>query len=237
MLNINPDKFLWPEDEKLFVHVMMLNEDALAFQESQRGTFKESYFSPYIIPTVPHEPWKFKNILIPPDICDKMIKLLKEKIDAGVYKPCQFTYCSCWFCVMKKNGKLRIVHDLQPLNKISICDSGMPPIIDDCIEPFSGRNYCTVFDLFWGFDAQKIDPRSRDLTVFLSPLGVLRLTSMPMGYTNSPAEFQNCMAFLLQGEMPHVANVFINNLAIKGPMTQYLNADGKPVVLTANPSI
>ncbi|KAA1478916.1 hypothetical protein DENSPDRAFT_757084, partial [Dentipellis sp. KUC8613] len=66
MLDINPDNFLWPEEEKLFMNVMCLNEDALAFEETDRGTFKESYFSPYIIPTVPHVPWAYKNIPIPP---------------------------------------------------------------------------------------------------------------------------------------------------------------------------
>ncbi|KAA1468289.1 hypothetical protein DENSPDRAFT_750516, partial [Dentipellis sp. KUC8613] len=77
---------LWPEEEKLFMNVMCLNEDALAFEETDRGTFKESYFSPYIIPTVPHVPWAYKNIPIPPGIKDKVIELLKEKIKAGVYE-------------------------------------------------------------------------------------------------------------------------------------------------------
>jgi hypothetical protein len=54
-------------------------------------------------------------------IRDKVIKLLKEKMAAGVYEPSQSSYRSKWFCVAKKNGKLRIVHDLQPLNKNPRC--------------------------------------------------------------------------------------------------------------------
>ncbi|KAG2120934.1 uncharacterized protein F5147DRAFT_563283 [Suillus discolor] len=61
-LNINSIGFLSTEEEKLFSHIMMLNEDALAFEDNDRGTFKESYFSPYIIPTVPHVPWEYKNM-------------------------------------------------------------------------------------------------------------------------------------------------------------------------------
>ncbi|EIM89497.1 uncharacterized protein STEHIDRAFT_26927, partial [Stereum hirsutum FP-91666 SS1] len=82
----NPDGHLLPEEEKLFQWVMVLNKGALAFEESQRGTLKDSYFSPYIIPTVPHVPWVYKNIPIPPGLRDQVIKLLKEKIDAGVYE-------------------------------------------------------------------------------------------------------------------------------------------------------
>jgi hypothetical protein len=99
---------------------MHLNQDALAFEETDRGTLKESYFPPYIIPTIPHVPWEYKNIPIPPGIREKVIDLLRTKINAGVYKPSQSAYHSHWFCVLKKNGKLHLVHDLQPLNKFSI---------------------------------------------------------------------------------------------------------------------
>ncbi|KAI0054216.1 hypothetical protein BV25DRAFT_1768024, partial [Artomyces pyxidatus] len=96
-LEINQDGLLWPKEEKLFQHVMVLNEDSLAFEDNQRGTLKDSYMSPYIIPTVPHEPWAHKNIPIPPGIKNKVIDLLREKISAGVYEPSQSSYRSRWF--------------------------------------------------------------------------------------------------------------------------------------------
>jgi hypothetical protein len=159
-LNINSQGYLSPEEVKLFQHIMNLNQETLAFEETDRGTLKESYFSPYIIPTVPHVPWEYKNIPIPPGIRQKVIELLKSKINAGVYEPSQSAYRSRWFCVLKKNGKLRLVHDLQPLNKISIRDAGLIPIIDDFVESFAGAQCYTVFDLFWGFDARKMHPES-----------------------------------------------------------------------------
>ena len=67
-LNVNSDSFFWPEEEKLFQHIISLNQEALAFKEKDRGTLKESYFSLYIIPTVPHTLWTHYNILIPPEI-------------------------------------------------------------------------------------------------------------------------------------------------------------------------
>jgi len=208
ILKINEKEFLSSEEEKLFRHIMVLNEDAIAFEDAERGTFKESYFSPYIIPTVPHVPWEHRNIPIPPGLRERVIEVLKLKIDAGVYEQSQSSYRSRWFVVLKKNGKLRIVHDLQPLNKISIRDAGMLPIVDDFVDNFSGRQCYTVFDLFWGFDARKIHPRSRDLTAFMTPLGLLQITSLPTGYTNSPAEFQKCMSIILQDEIPKTANIF-----------------------------
>jgi hypothetical protein len=234
MLKINPDGFLSPEEERIFERVMELNQGALAFEDQERGTFKDEYFSPYKIATVPHVPWEYKNIPIPPGILQKVIEVLKLKIEAGVYEMCQSSYRSKWFCVLKKNGKLRIVHDLQPLNKVSIRDAGMLPIVDDFVEGFAGRQCYTVFDLYWGFDARKMEPESRDMTAFMTPLGLLRITSMPTGYTNSPAEFQKCMVFILHDEIPHIANIFIDDLPVKGAATIYPDANGDPERLKEN---
>ncbi|KAF8144153.1 hypothetical protein K438DRAFT_1632313 [Mycena galopus ATCC 62051] len=65
------------------------NKEAVAFEDSERGTFKDLYFSPYKIATVPHVPWEYKNTLLPPGILNKVIEVLKLKMDAGVYEPCQ----------------------------------------------------------------------------------------------------------------------------------------------------
>ena len=236
-LNVNATGFLWPEEEKLFQHIMKLNENGIAFEDVERGTLKESYFSPYIIPTVQHTPWEYRNIPIPPGLMGKVLEVLKLKIAAGVYEQSQSSYRSRWFVVLKKNGKLRIVHDLQPLNKITIRDAGMVPIIDDFVKGFAGRQCYTVFDLFWGFDARKIHPKSRGLTAFMTPLGLLQITSLPTGFTNSPAKFQKCMVMILKDEIPHTANIFIDDLPIKGPISQYLDKQGKPEVLLDNPGI
>ncbi|KIP02206.1 hypothetical protein PHLGIDRAFT_60783, partial [Phlebiopsis gigantea 11061_1 CR5-6] len=88
-MKINPDKFLWPEEEKLAIHVLKTHQNHFVFEDSQRGSFREDYFSPYIIPVVPHIPWAFKNIPIPLGIQDRVIELLREKIAAGVYEPSQ----------------------------------------------------------------------------------------------------------------------------------------------------
>ncbi|EJF65190.1 hypothetical protein DICSQDRAFT_143866 [Dichomitus squalens LYAD-421 SS1] len=135
-MKINEGGFLWPEEERLFQHIFCLNEGVLAFEESDRGTFHKDYFSPYIIPTVPHVPWVEKNIPVPPGIRDES------------------SYRSRWFCVLKKNGKLQIVHDLQKLNAVTIRKVGLPPVLDDFVEPFAGRQCYTVLDLFWAFVGQ-----------------------------------------------------------------------------------
>ncbi|KDQ22485.1 hypothetical protein PLEOSDRAFT_1025996, partial [Pleurotus ostreatus PC15] len=86
-IEVNKDNFLRPEEEKLFNHILQVNEMSLAFEETDRGTLRKDYFSDYIMPTVPHTPWEYKNIPIPPGIKDKVVEMLRSKIDAGVYEP------------------------------------------------------------------------------------------------------------------------------------------------------
>lgn len=173
----------------MFQQILLIHQNHFVWEDYERGSFREDYFSPYIIPVIPHIPWAFTNIPIPPGIKEKVVDLLREKISAGVYEPSQASYRSKWFCVLKKSGNLRIVHDLQPFNAVTIKDAGLPPNLDGFLEPFAGRQCYTAFDLHWGFDARKVHPKSRDLTAFLTPLGLLRITSLPTGFTNSPAEF------------------------------------------------
>ena len=161
-----------------------------------------------------------------------------EKIEGGVYEPTQSSYCSKWFCVKKKNGDLRIVHDLQKLNSITIRDTGVPPILDEFVERFAGQSIYSVLDMYWGFYARIMDPGSRDLTAFQTPLGTLRIVSLPMGFTNSPAEFQACMMFILKEEICNQkAGVFIDDIPVNGPRSQYLDQSGKPEVLSRNSKI
>ena len=51
-LDINKSGFLWPEEAKLLLHVLCMNEKSIAFVESEKGRFRSDYFSPYVIPTV-----------------------------------------------------------------------------------------------------------------------------------------------------------------------------------------
>ena len=236
-LEIDKIQNLWPEERKLLQHILVINERSIAFNEQERGTFKKEYFSDYKMPVIDHVPWQDRNMPIPQGYRDEIIRLLKEKIEAGVYEEAQSSYRSRWFCVKKKDGGLRIVHDLQKLNGVSIRDSGVPPILEEFVEAYAGHSIYTVLDMYWGFHARTLDEDSRDMTAFQTPLGVLRLVSLPMGYTNSPAEFQACMMFILQDEVPDKAGVFIDDVPIKGPSTRYLQADGTEEHIPQNPGI
>jgi RNase H-like domain found in reverse transcriptase len=154
-----------------------------------------------------------------------------------VFEPSQGSYRSAAFFTKKKDGSLRHVIDLQPLNAITIRDAGLPPAIDAFVEPFAGFSVYSSFDLFSGYDARIIHPKSRDLTSFQTPLGLVRNRTLPMGYTNAVAEFQNCTVFILQDEIPHNVGVMIDDLGIKGPRSRYMLEDGSYETIPENSGI
>lgn len=237
-LDMNPTGFLLPEEVRLAHEIVRINEMSLAWDESEKGRLRNEYFPPVRIPTVEHVPWSLRNIPIPKGNYQKVIDIINEKIASGAYEASNSSYRSRWFTVVKKDGEsLRIVHDLQPLNAVVIQDSSVPPITEDLAEGYGARACYAGLDLFVAFDQRPLDSRSRDLTTFQSPLGALRLTCIPMGYTNSVQIMQGDVTFILQAEIPHITQPFIDDVAVKGPTTRYENSDGTFELHAGNPGI
>jgi hypothetical protein len=57
------------------------------------------FFPPVDIPVVPHKPWVLKNIPIPPGLYPEVCRIIRARIDAGVYELSNSSYRSRWFCV------------------------------------------------------------------------------------------------------------------------------------------
>ena len=163
--------FLLPKEHKLMHHFMMLFEKGFAWNEMQKGRFCEDFFPPLKLPVIPHVPWALKNIPIPPEIYKEVVKILCNKIVSGTYEPSSSSYCLQWFTVLKKNGKLHIVHELQPLNVVTIRNSVLIPYTEQLTETFGGHSCYRLLDLFVGYDEHPIHIDSRDFTTFPTPFG------------------------------------------------------------------
>ena len=236
-LNLNPNNFLWPEEVKLICHILIINEKALAWTEAERGRFKDEYFSPVKIPVIEHTPWAHKNLPIPPGILQDVIKLFRKKLAAGVYEHSDSSYRSQWFCVEKKSSALCIVHDLQPLNAVTIRNSGVPPIADQVIESMAGRTCYSMLDLYAGYDHRTLNIASRNLTTVQSPVGSICLTTVPQGRTDVVPIFHGDIVFILEAEIPDPAMPLMDDTSIKGPPTHYELEDGGYEMIAANPQI
>ncbi|KAK4706028.1 hypothetical protein P7C70_g168, partial [Phenoliferia sp. Uapishka_3] len=232
LMDFGPEGWLSDDERNLMLNVLRIREKALAFDGSERGELKATYGDPYKIPVVPHTPWRQSALPIPLAAREKIIETFKARMEEGLYERSTSAYSGRWFVVAKKDGKYRIVHDLQPLNAVTIRDAGYPPVIEEFIEDFTGRACLGLADVYGGFDQRVLAEESRDLTTFQTPLGPVRLTRLPQGATNSVAEYQRVMVHVLAEEIPEHAGVFVDDVGIKGPATTYNNE-----VIKTNPSI
>ena len=232
------DDFLWPVERDLIHHFMCLQNEAFAWNDEERGSFRTDFFPPVDFPVIPHTPWTLKNIPIPPGLYDEICALIKKKIAAGVYERSNSSYRSRWFCVLKKDGKsLRIVHSLEPLNAVTIKHAGVTPIPDHLAEQFAGRSCGTMLDLYVGYDERLIAESSRDLTTFQTPFGAMRLVTLPMGWTNSVPIFHDDVTYILQPEIPEFTIPYIDDVPVKGPATRYRQSNGSYETIPSNPGI
>jgi len=84
--------------------------------------------------------------------------------------------------MIKKDEKsLKIIYSLEPLNKVIIAHSGLPPATEELTMHFAERTYSGILDLYVGYNKRILLEHSRDLTTFQMPFGALRLVTLPIG--------------------------------------------------------
>ena len=160
LINFGPPGFLKPAELNLFKYLITKREKSLAFDETERGLLKHTYGKPYVIPVAPHEPWQIRPIPIPGPIKNNFIELVRERIRTGLYEPSTSSYSSPIFCVKKQDGRLRIVHDLQKLNQVTIKDAGLPPSPEDLIQSFTGYACYGLGEIMGRYDERELAPES-----------------------------------------------------------------------------
>jgi len=121
------------------VFVLQTRQQALAFEDSKRGTFSDEYFPDYEIPVIEHIPWVQAPIRIPKSIKDTVRQMLLDQKAAGKYEYSTASYRSRIFTVSKPKGGICLVADVQELNRVTVRDAGLPPRTDDFAESFVGH--------------------------------------------------------------------------------------------------
>ena len=81
----------------------------------------------------------------------------------------------------KVKGTHWLINDVQLLNKVTIRNSGLPPEVDEFSEDFAGYPITSVLDYYSGYYQVLLDVVSRDMTVFMTELRLLRITRLLQG--------------------------------------------------------
>ena len=90
--------------------------------------------------------------------------------------------------------------------------------MEEFSERFAGYPVVSLVDLFSGYDQCTLDPASCDITAFDTRLGLMRMTTLPMGYTNAVQVFDRVMRKVLQHQILRGrCEPFIHDVAAKPP--------------------
>ena len=104
----------------------------------------------------------------------------------------------------------------------------MPPSVDKFSEDFAGYPITSAVNYFAGYYQIPLDKSSRDLTAFMSLLGLVRMTRLPQGWTNSVAEFICIIGRVHYRQIPREVRPFIDDIGIKGPKSRYNDEEISP---------
>ena len=74
---VHKGNFLWPEERKLVHHLMMEQNQAFAWDDTERGRFKTEFFPPVVMPTIEHKPTETSQFR--QEFMMKYVKLSKRK--------------------------------------------------------------------------------------------------------------------------------------------------------------
>ncbi|KAL3691330.1 hypothetical protein R1sor_004981 [Riccia sorocarpa] len=215
-LKIGVDGSLLPSERLQFREMLKNHGKAFAFKPAEIGCVDPNVVTPMIIFTVPHIPWDLRPIPVPRAHLPKLIELLKEKMGMRILEPSFAPYSSRWFTVSKKTGSLRFIQDMQPVNGVTIRNAGVGPIVDEFAEAFARRAVYSMGDMYSGYDQFQLAEGSRDVTTMKTPLGLLRMCTLPQGATNSVAHMMNGMNKVLRDLIPEKTMPFLDDVPIKG---------------------
>ena len=140
---------------------------------------------PTFTSTVRKCPYAFENLVEAKLEEDEALGII-EKVPIGEVTE----WCSPAHFVMKSNGEVRPVVDLQGLNEYVQRPIHPFPAVRDIIANIpSGTNWFAVFDCKHGYWQIELDEESKSKTTFLTEFGRYRYRRAPMGLTSSGDEF------------------------------------------------
>lgn len=237
-IRIDDNEFLWPMEKKIAKMVLSNNEAGLAWTEAEQGRFRDDYFTRARIATVPHAAYREGHRPNAPALVPALMDIVRTRLANGTYEFSSNTaYQTGWLAVAKKNGSVRMVHNMKPLNAVTVRDAGVPPFVDHYAEQCAGRSIYTVLDILGGYNHHIVDERDRDYSTFMGPDGKrYRICVLVQGWANSFAVFHEDVAFILQDETG-VAPNYSDDICVLGPRTRYELPDGSYEVMPDNPGV
>ena len=145
---------------------------------------------------------------------EKTKEYLEENLRKGFITPSNAPYASPILFAQKSNGDLQFCIDYQKLNALTKKDWYLLPLIDETLAQMSGCKFITKFDIIAAFNKLHMDPGSKDLTTFITSMGLYKYRVLPFGLTNGPASYQHYMNDILLPYLNDFVQAYLDDIII-----------------------
>ena len=143
-------------------------------------------------------PRKGKVYLLSREEREEIREFVKKQLQKGYIWPLKSPQIAPVFFVGKKNGKKQMVQDYRYINKWTIKNNYLLPLILDVLENIGTKKMFTKMDLRWGYNNVRIKEGDEWKVAFTTPERSFEPIVMFFRLTNSPATFQAMMNKLLR---------------------------------------
>lgn len=141
---------------------------------------------------------KLRNL--PFSVRDEVANELKRLKDAEIIKRIDASeWVSPLVVVYKKSGRVRLCVDLREGNKAVIVDKYPLPNIQELLGELRGASVFSSLNLNSAYHQLQLHEDSRDLTAFITHVGLLRFKRVCFGLASAPSAFQKLMSCALSG--------------------------------------
>ena len=109
-----------------------------------------------------------------------MIEILKDRVKKDIFKSNYGPYRNSQFLIKKKEkSKYRLVNIIIKINRVTIKDANFSPSVNEFFKKFTKYIIASLIDFFSGYNQIKLNEKSRDLTAFYTPIGLLKIITLP----------------------------------------------------------
>ncbi|GKA64018.1 putative mitochondrial protein, partial [Tanacetum coccineum] len=156
----------------------------------------------------------YRNPITQKDAIELMVI---ELLDSGVIRHSQSSFASLIVMAKKKNGSWRMRIDYKQLNKHTIKDKFLIPIIEELTDELHGSVIFSKLDLRYGYHQIRLYKDEIAKTAFKTHEGHYEFFVMPFGLTNTPSTFQSLMNELFRQYLRRFTSFFFDHYLVYNP--------------------
>src|SRR5260370_12202510 len=143
---------------------------------------------------------------------------LRENLANGQIHPLKSPIGAPVFFVKKKEGSLHLVQDYWKLNKITVKNSYLLPLVSNMLTRLRDAKWFTTLDLHWGFNNVRLKEGDEWKAAFSMNRGLFEPLVMFFRLCNSPTTFQTMMNDILRPFIDHNEAVcYMDDILIYSP--------------------